>query len=109
MSIEEARKRREECAKHRSRRASVMGLLEAEKLAQRKRSNASIYNNSGLLPILVHRILKHRLFFRALRSLEASLHRYVTCSCPNFVVKQPLSLFSVLAQALQEFSSSPLQ
>ena len=48
MSIEEARKRREECAKQRARRASVMGQLEAEKLAHRKRSIASVHNVSGL-------------------------------------------------------------
>lgn len=47
-SIEDARKRREECAKQRARRASVMGQLEAEKLIQRKRSTASMINYSGL-------------------------------------------------------------
>ena len=47
ITLDEARRRREEGAKHRTRRASVMGLLEAEKLKDRKLSTPSIQGSSG--------------------------------------------------------------
>ncbi len=52
-SIEDARKRRQENAKERTRRASVMGLLEAEKLKQRKLSIASINPIAGWSNFLI--------------------------------------------------------